>query len=150
MSAPELTADEVDFLLEVVDLARNGDAGALAGAIESGVPVNLTNAAGDTLLILAAYHCHLDIVEMLLERGADCARVNDRGQTALAAATFRRNRSMVTALLAAGADPDAGERSARQIATFFNLADMMVLLNDVPQRLEPEKRLFLRGASDDN
>ena len=128
MSAPELTADEVDFLLEVVDLARTGQTHLLADAIKAGVPVNLTNAAGDTLLILAAYHCHLDTVEMLLEHGADSARVNDRGQTALAAATFRRHVPIVTVLLAAGADPDAGERSARQIATFFGLADMAALL----------------------
>jgi ankyrin repeat protein len=128
MSAPELTADEVDFLLEVVDLARTGQTRSLAEAIEAGVPVNLTNAAGDTLLILAAYHCHLDTVEMLLDHGADSARINDRGQTALAAATFRRHGPIVTVLLAAGADPDAGERSARQIATFFSLADMVALL----------------------
>jgi ankyrin repeat protein len=128
MSAPELTAHEVDFLLQVVDLARVGDTPGLAQAIESGVPVNLTNAAGDTLLILAAYHCHLDTVEMLLNHGADGGRINDRGQTALAAATFRRHRPIVTALLAGGADPDAGARSARQIATFFSLADMETLL----------------------
>jgi hypothetical protein len=107
MSASELTADEVDFLLEVVDFARTGETRSLADAIAAGIPVNLTNGAGDTLLILAAYHCHLDTVEMLLEHGADWARVNDRGQTALAAATFRRHRPIVTVLLAAGADPDA-------------------------------------------
>jgi ankyrin repeat protein len=39
-------------------LARSGDADALAAYIDAGVPVNLTNDKGDTLLMLAAYHGH--------------------------------------------------------------------------------------------
>jgi ankyrin repeat protein len=92
------------------------------------VPVNLTNGAGDTLLILAAYHRHVDLVRTLLDRGADHARVNDMGQTALAAAVFRRHRDIVTDLLRAGADPDLGSRSAVTIATFFDLPEMLALL----------------------
>jgi len=92
------------------------------------VPVNLTNSAGDTLLILAAYHRHHETVRLLLERGADHARVNDKGQTALAAAVFRQDRGIVDDLLAAGADPDLGEQSAVAIATFFDLPDMRALL----------------------
>ena len=111
-STPALTAAELDFLHGIIDLARNGETSALAAAIDSGVPVNLTNGAGDSLLILAAYHCHVGTVEMLLGRGADTERVNDRGQTALGAATFRQQREIVQLLLDAGADPNAGGRSA--------------------------------------
>ena len=46
--------------------------------------MNLTGGTGDSLLILATYHDHPDTVRMLLERGADTERVNDRGQTASA------------------------------------------------------------------
>ena len=53
---------------------------------------------------------------MLLERGADTKRVNDRGQTALGAAVFRRSQESTQLLLDHGADPDAGGRSAREIA----------------------------------
>ena len=123
-----LTDDEIAFLLEVVDLARTGDRNGLAEVLDAGVPVNLTNAAGDSLLILAAYHDHRDVVDLLLARGADVERVNDRGQTALGAAVFRRSTRIVEALLAAGADPDAGGRSARQVAAFFDLDDMAALL----------------------
>ena len=112
MSGPALTAGELDWLHGTVDLARTGQTHALADAIDAGLPVNLTTGGGDSLLILAAYHCHADTVDMLLARGADPERVNDRGQTALAAATFRQQREIVQLLLDAGADPNAGGRSA--------------------------------------
>jgi ankyrin repeat protein len=124
----DLTPDELEFLQSTFDHARNGDLQRLVEVVDAGVPVNLTNSAGDTLLILAAYHTRADVVRALLERGADHARVNDKGQTALAAATFRQHRAIVTDLLEAGADPDLGPKSAVAIATFFELPDMLALL----------------------
>lgn len=123
-----LTAEELDFLRSLFDLARAGDSQRLGEAVDAGIPVNLTNEAGDSLLMLAAYHDHPDTVGALLDRGADTARINDRGQTALAAAVFRRSERNVTRLLAAGADPGLGPRSALAIAEFFDLQEMMRLL----------------------
>lgn len=124
----ELSADEVEFLLDVVDLARTGDTAALAEMLDAGVPVNLANAAGDTLLILAAYTVHPATVSMLLDRGAQTGRVNNRGQTALGAAVFRQSAPVVATLLAAGADPGAGSPSAVEIADFFDLPAMTAML----------------------
>src|SRR4051794_28540585 len=126
--AGELNDDELRFLQGVLDMAREGRTEQLREVIERGVPVNLTGGAGDSLLILAAYHDHPGTVRMLLEHGADTDRVNDRGQTALGAAVFRQSTESVTALLAHGADPDAGGRSAREIAAFFELREMAALL----------------------
>jgi ankyrin repeat protein len=123
-----LSDDELTFLQGVLDLAREGRVEELAAMVDRGVPVNLTSAAGDTLLLLAAYHDHPATVRMLLERGADPDRVNDRGQTALGAAVFRRSGESVNLLLNHGADPDAGERSAADIARFFGLEEMAALL----------------------
>ena len=122
-----LTDDELAFLQSMFALAREGDA-VLLENVDAGLPVNLTNAAGDTLLILAAYHTHADLVRGLLDRGADHGRVNDRGQTALAAAVFRQHAAIVEMLFEAGADPDAGPKSANAIAGFFDLPDMVTLL----------------------
>jgi ankyrin repeat protein len=113
---------------KVFDLAREGDAEQLAGYLDAGVPANLTNDKGDTLLILAAYHGHTETVAALLERGADHSRANDRGQTPLAAAVFKQSADTVRALLAAGADPDGGQPSARATAQFFELPEMTALL----------------------
>jgi ankyrin repeat protein len=123
-----LTEEELAVLRSMFDLARAGDTGRLTEAIDAGIPVNLTNAAGDSLLILAAYHGHPDTVRALLERGADTGRVNDRGQTALAAAVFRGSERSVRLLLDAGADPALGPRSALDVARYFDLPDMLVLL----------------------
>lgn len=128
MSEPRFTDEELAFLREVFDLARAGSTAELATVLDRGVPANLTNSGGDTLLILAAYHDHPETVRMLLEHGAAPDRVNDRGQTALGAAVFRRSRESVTLLLGHGADARAGERSALQIAEFFGLREMAELL----------------------
>ena len=123
-----LTDDELAFLAGMFELARNGASDELVRAVRAGVPANLTNAGGDTLLILAAYHGHPAAVAALIELGADTERVNDRGQTALGAAVFRQSADIVQALLAAGADPRAGGRSAVDVATFFELPAMLALL----------------------
>jgi len=127
--APETPDAEVlDFAAQLFDLAREGGAEQLAAYVDAGLSPDLTNAKGDTLLILAAYHCHEDVVRALLERGADHTRVNDRGQTALGSAVFRQDRGTVAALLAAGADPDLGGPSAVELARFFDLPAMLELL----------------------
>ncbi|WP_371687406.1 ankyrin repeat domain-containing protein [Micromonospora sp. KC723] len=110
------------------DLARSGATEELSGYVDAGLPVNMTNDKGDTLLILAAYHAHPETVAALLARGADHSRVNDRGQTALAAAVFRRDAEAVRVLLEAGADPDHGGPSAVETARFFDLPEMLTLL----------------------
>ena len=126
---PELTDEELAFLSSVFDLVRDGETATVLGYVDQGLPANLTNANGDTLLILAAYHQHADLVDGLLAHGADTARVNDRGQTALAAAVFRQHSGIVTALLDAGADPLLGSPTAPAVAEFFHLPDMAALLN---------------------
>ncbi|MET7806847.1 ankyrin repeat domain-containing protein [Micromonospora chersina] len=124
----ELDAETLAFAHRMFDLARAGTTDELAANVDAGLPVNLTNAKGDTLLILAAYHAHPETVGALLARGADPARTNDRGQTALAAAVFRRNAEAVRALLDAGADPEHGDPSAVETARFFDLPEMLTLL----------------------
>ena len=125
----ELTEEQVEFLNSVFGLVRTGDAAAVAAYVDRGVPVDLTNANGDTLLLLAAYHEHPDLVRALLERGADPNPVNGRGQTALVAAVFRQNLAIVEALLGAGADPALGSPDARATAAYFQLPVMASLLN---------------------
>ena len=132
MSAEPIDPGVIELAGRVFDLARGGYTEELAAYVDAGVPANLTNDKGDTLLILAAYHGHPATVGALLDRGADHSRANDRGQTALAAAVFRQSADTVTRLLAAGADPDAGGPSARATAVFFELSEMAALL-DAPR-----------------
>lgn len=109
----------VELAHQMFDLARAGERDQLSAYVEAGVPVDLTDAAGNTLVMLAAYHGHADTVQMLARAGADVDRVNDRGQTPLAGAVFKDEADVVDVLLKAGADPDAGAPTARETAAMF-------------------------------
>jgi ankyrin repeat protein len=104
---------------EMFDLARAGHVERLSAYVDSGVPVDLTDASGNTLLMLAAYHGHAPVVRALAGRGADVDRLNDRGQSPLAGAVFKGEDDVVAALLELGADADAGTPTARQTAEMF-------------------------------
>ncbi|MGA4976422.1 ankyrin repeat domain-containing protein [Streptomyces cinereoruber] len=118
----------IELASKVFDLARTGDAKALAAYVDAGVPANLTNDRGDTLVMLAAYHGHPAAVSALLERGADADRANDRGQTPLAGAVFKGEAEVIRALLAGGANPEAGTPSAVDTARMFGKAELLELL----------------------
>ncbi|GAA2512890.1 ankyrin repeat domain-containing protein [Streptomyces gobitricini] len=117
----------IELASKVFDLARQGDAEALAAYVDAGVPANLTNDKGDSLVMLAAYHGQEDAVAALLERGADPNRINDRGQTPIAGAVFKGEDTIVRDLLAAGADPEAGTPSAVDTARMFGKTHLLEL-----------------------
>ncbi|MFB7942301.1 ankyrin repeat domain-containing protein [Streptomyces sp. NPDC056049] len=120
----------VELASKVFDLARTGDAAALAAYVDAGVPANLTNDRGDTLLMLAAYHGHAPAVTALLERGADADRANDRGQTPLAGAVFKNEDAVIRALLDGGANPESGTPSAVDTARMFGKNELLELFAD--------------------
>lgn len=126
------------------DRARAGEAQRLGAYVDAGVPVELTDASGNTLLMLAAYHGHVDAVSVLVARGADVDVVNDRGQTPLAGAVFKGYEDVVCALVAAGADADRGSPTARAAAVFFERPDLLALLGPEPPA-GPEPRNRPRG-----
>ncbi|WP_160664258.1 ankyrin repeat domain-containing protein [Pseudarthrobacter sp. ATCC 49987] len=112
----------------LLDAARQGDSAMLGSYLTAGVPATLTNAAGDSLLMLAAYHGHADTVRLILANGGDANTANDRGQTPLAGAVFKGYTDVSQVLLDAGADPDAGTPSARAAARMFDRKDILALL----------------------
>ena len=124
----EPPADVTELAGRLFDLARDGEAATLAAYLDAGVPVNLTNDAGDTLLMLAAYHGHAEAVRALVARGADVDRRNDRGQSPVAGAVFKGEDDVVRALVEAGADPLAGHPTAVDTARMFGREDLLGLL----------------------
>ncbi|WP_181806968.1 ankyrin repeat domain-containing protein [Streptomyces shenzhenensis] len=117
----------VELATKIFDLARQGRTEALVAYLDAGVPANLTNDRGDSLVMLAAYHGHADAVRELLARGAEANRVNDRGQTPLAGAVFKGETEVVEVLVGAGADPAAGTPSAVDTARMFGKAEVLEL-----------------------
>ncbi|WP_193776121.1 ankyrin repeat domain-containing protein [Streptomyces sp. E2N166] len=117
----------VELATKIFDLARQGRTEELVAYVDAGVPANLTNDRGDSLVMLAAYHGHAGAVRALLARGAEADRVNDRGQTPLAGAAFKGETEVTRALLEAGADPSAGTPSAVDTARMFARTELLEL-----------------------
>ena len=124
---PAPDSEVLQFAAKVFDLARQGEVDTLSAYVDAGVPANLCNDKGDTLVMLAAYHGHPQTVSVLLEHGADPNRPNDRGQTPLAGAVFKGERAVIEALIDGGADPTAGSPSAIETARLFGLDDLVAL-----------------------
>ena len=111
--AQELPPELQDFVDKLFELARTGmvppgepsAAEQLAGYVAAGLSPNLTNHEGNTLLMLAAYNGHADIVTALAQHGADVDRLN------------------------AGADPLAGHPTAIDCATMFGQTELADRLN---------------------
>ena len=121
---PPVPPEAVELAHQLLDLARAGETASLLAGVDRGAPVDLTDADGNTLLMLAAYHGHAATVAALTARGADADRVNDRGQSPLAGAVFKGEDDVVRVLLDAGADPDAGTPTARETAAMFGRPDL--------------------------
>ncbi|NLA65654.1 MAG: ankyrin repeat domain-containing protein [Leucobacter sp.] len=118
--------NEIDFAHQLFDAARNGETEFVVSAVDQGVPVNLTDPKGNTLLMLAAYYGHAPLTAALIERGADLDRMNDRQQTPVAGAVFKKHTDVIRVLIAHGADLDAGIPTARAAAQMFGV-DLTVL-----------------------
>lgn len=130
MSGEHDAADDETLALAhtLFTAAREGNSGLLGSYLAAGAPATLTNAAGDSLLMLAAYHGHADTVRLILHHGGDANAANDRGQTPLAGAVFKGYTDVARELLDAGADPDGGTPSARAAAQMFGRTDILALL----------------------
>lgn len=75
--------------------------------------------------MLAAYHGHAPTVSVLLERGADPGRLNDRGQAPVAGAVFTGESEVVRVLLDEGADPRLGQPAAVDAARMFGQHELL-------------------------
>jgi len=126
-SASPLPPETLDFAHRMFDAAREGNTELLATAIDAGLPVNLTNDKGNTLLMIASYAGRTELTRALLQRKADVNRLNDRGQSPLAGAVFKGEDDVVRALFEAGANPTLGQPTAMETAKMFNKEEYITL-----------------------
>lgn len=117
----------LDLAAKLFDLARAGDTSTLHQYLSAGVPKNLTNSSGDTLLMLASYHGHAETAKMLLDNGADANVLNARGQSPIAGAVFKGYDEVVRALYEGGADVMLGQPNAVDCARMFKRGNCLKL-----------------------
>lgn len=121
-SAPPTTlpSEALDLAAKLFDMARQGQVASLTAYLDAGIPLNMRNSTGDTFLMLAAYYNRLELVELLVARGADANILNDKGQSPLAGAVFKDYTSVARVLVDAGkADVRAGRPNALETAAMF-------------------------------
>lgn len=92
----------------LIDAAKRGDTAAVKAQLKKGINLNAKeNDKGATALIVASIFGHVDVVQTLLEKGADIDAHRKDGGTALILASIYGNYDVVKALLAKGADVNA-------------------------------------------
>src|SRR6478735_11880282 len=92
---PEPDEETIAFAQRVFQHARAGQVQELGDLLRMGLPPNLRNEKGDSLLMLSSYHGHSETVRVLMEHGADPELANDRGQTPLAGAAFKGDMATI-------------------------------------------------------
>ncbi len=118
--APGLGADDAARVVGLaMDLAREGRTDELVEFLEHGLPIDVVDHQGNTLLMLAAYRGQFETVTELIARGADVDLRNSRDQSPVAGALFKGEDAIVALLVCAGADLDAGTPSARATAAML-------------------------------
>lgn len=126
MTDASLTPQQQERVLALaMDLAREGRTAELLEFLDHGLPIDITDRDGNTLLMLAAYHGRAETVEALVARGADVDLRNARDQSPVAGALFKGEEAVVRCLVAAGADLDAGVPSARAAAQMFGRVHLL-------------------------
>lgn len=127
-----------------LDAARKGDAALLAPMLDAGMPLNLADEKGNSLVMLASYHGHGDLTEMLLERGAMPDQRNDRNQTPLAGVAFKGHLEIAKLLVKHGADPAADQGGGRypvQFAAMFGHPELVAYFNSLEGSSAPSPAL---------
>lgn len=129
----QLDDDTLAFARKVFQMARGGETAELATLLSQGMPANLRNERGDSLLMLASYNGHPDTTKVLLDHGADPELQNDAGQSPLIGAAFKGDLAIATLLLDHGAQADGRGRDGKtplMFAAMFNRVDIVRLLID--------------------
>ena len=113
----------------LLEAARQGRWAEVATTLKSTpAAANPRDMRGDHLLVLAAGAGQIEIVRILLQRGADIDRIDSSGFSALGAASFAGQRSVVRLLLRQGADPavrNAGGQTALHLAAATGKQDVV-------------------------
>jgi ankyrin repeat protein len=126
---PEMDAETYALVQELFQLVRAGDAPRLANLLQMGLPANLRDGQGNSLLMLASYHGHHDMTKLLLEHGGDPQLSNDRGQIPLAGAAFKGDIEMARLLIEHGADIDGRSPDGKTPLMFAAMFDRIEIID---------------------
>ena len=87
--SPEEQKRYEELQVMALEFARRGQTEDLKAMLDVGMPANLCDYKGNSLLMLASYNGNLGTTRMLIDLGAQVDKKNDRGQTPLAGVCFK-------------------------------------------------------------
>ncbi|CAH1245295.1 ANKRD39 [Branchiostoma lanceolatum] len=100
------TLDELDFERGIWAAARDGEEGRVRGLLDRGTAANTQDSSGYTALHYASRSGHLEVCDLLLQRGADPnSQTRSGGVTPLHRAAYCGHVAVVKLLLRKGANP---------------------------------------------
>lgn len=117
-------------------IVKDADVAAIEKLLERGAGARHKSRFGVPAVVQAARNDRCDVIERLLDHGADVdARDDHAGMTALAAAVEQANLRTVACLLRRGADKTTRDRSGRDLAMIgeespYDMAEIRVVLDD--------------------
>ena len=110
--------------MELIEAIKSGNRAAVQQAIDAGVELNSQDDQGWTPLNWAAGSGHIEIVELLLERGADPLATGRDLRTPQMIALAAGHADVVQRLRAAEAKAGATQASTRNYCTAYYLGDL--------------------------
>jgi len=119
---PEDWADDTERL---IDAASNWRVREVEDFLAGGADVNTTDAKGDSLLLLAAAEGDVDMVKLLLERGADPLHVGSKGCTVWHWIPFGHSLEIARLLLPLNKDIDAKAHNSATPLWYALMEDCM-------------------------
>lgn len=125
-----MTEEEI---LRVAGAAIKGDVAAVADALTRGMPPNIY-LGGPTLLNLLAQRGQVDVLRLMLSRGAHPNSVGDNNVTALMSAATVGQLSAVEVLLEHGADPDLRDSHGRTASDMASINEHRAVVERLRRR----------------
>lgn len=127
----EMDEQTYELAQQVFELVRAGRVAEMKQPLAMGLPANLRNGNGDSLLMLASYNGQYGMTKLLLENDADPELANDRQQTPLAGVAFKGYADIAELLIEYGADVNAKTPDGKtplMFAAMFNQTAIIDLL----------------------
>ena len=129
-----------------LDFARTGKTEDLKAMLQAGMPVNLCDHKGNSLIMLASYNGNLETTSMLLDFGAEVDKKNDRGQTPLAGVCFKGYFDIAKILVEAGANIHENNglgTTPLMFATIFGNTQIVEYLNKQDKNRSFKSTIYL-------